>query len=56
VVPGVGIVLGGGLAALAGTRFAWAVAAAGALAVGTATWWLVGTRSGFHQPATDPPL
>jgi MFS family permease len=56
VMPGLGIVLGGALAALGNARFAWAVAAAGALGVTAATWWLLRAPSGFHEPATDPPL
>jgi hypothetical protein len=56
IVPGFGIVLGGVLAALAGARFAWGVAAAGALAVTAAAWWLLRPHPGFHEAATDPPL
>ena len=49
-VPGVGIVIGGALAALASPRVALAVAAVGALLVTVAAWILLAPRGALGGP------
>lgn len=57
-VPGLGIVIGGVIAALAGPRTALAVAAVGALAIAGAAWIVLETATGSLDPPnrrTDGP-
>lgn len=55
IAPGIGIVLGGALAALADSRVALAVGAAGATMVAVAAWALLRPERGFAAAAAEPP-
>ncbi len=52
-VPGAGILLGGGIAALASPRAAFAVAGAGSLMVTAAAWLVLPPGAGAGKPATS---
>ncbi len=54
-MPGVGIIVGGTLAALASSRTALAVGGCGALVVATASWAVFDPRREVHQAAADSP-
>ena len=55
-IPGVGIVLGGAIAALADSHAALAVAAAGAALVSAVTAWpLLNPRRAYRPATADPP-
>jgi predicted MFS family arabinose efflux permease len=51
-MPGVGILLGGGLTELAGTRAALAVAGVGALTIALAAWVVLGNRLSLRAPGS----
>jgi hypothetical protein len=53
--PGVGIVLGGLIAALTGPRVALAVAGAGSLAITGVVWVVLRPRGAPHSDAVDGP-
>lgn len=55
-VPGVGIVIGGAIAALAGPRPAMAVAGAGSLVIAGVVWVMLRPSSGRDRSAPLPPL
>ncbi len=55
-MPGIGILLGGAIAALATPRAALAAAGGGALVVAVAVWSLLHPHRGFARTASDPPL
>jgi MFS family permease len=55
-MPGVGILLGGAIAALATPRAALATAGVGALVVAAAAWALLAPHRGVRRTASDPPL
>src|SRR5207248_3132068 len=52
-MPGAGILLGGGIAALAGTRVSLAVAGVGALGVALAAWTVLRVTAGGGLPGED---
>lgn len=54
-MPGLGILLGGGLTAAAGARVALAVAGAGSLVVTAAVWMVLHPRHGFVRTAAEAP-
>jgi len=55
-MPGIGILLGGAIAALATPRAALATAGGGALVIAAFVWAMVTPHRGYHQTASEPPL